>query len=298
MTLDNNTMDKKRDRMNFALIGSAGFIAPRHMEAIKQVGGNLVASLDPHDSMGILDSYFPRCAFFTEFERFDRYCSKVASTDQGVDWVVVCTPNYLHDSHCRFGLRIGANVICEKPLVLREYNLDQLARLEESSGKRIYTILQLRLLKPISAVVASDEYFRGNMIYITPRGLWWDYSWKSDESKSGGLATSIGIHLFDYLIYSFGDPLGYSVEVNSPRRVEGQVLFDRAEISFLLSLNNGVKARRVFIVGRKTYKLPNITDLHTESYERIMIGKGFGIEDIRVTTRLCESIRNSRTDDV
>ncbi|GAG49488.1 unnamed protein product, partial [marine sediment metagenome] len=177
--------------MNFVLIGAAGFVAPRHMQAIKEVGGNLIAALDPHDSVGILDKYFPNCEFFTEFEQFDRFCEE---NKNKIDWVSICSPNYLHDAHCRFGLRIGANVICEKPLVLRERNLDALKRLEEETGGRIYTVLQLRLAD-IPSFGSAVENKGGEIIYITPRGKWYDYSWKADIRKSGGIIFNIGIHL-------------------------------------------------------------------------------------------------------
>ena len=280
--------------MKFALIGAAGFIAPKHLNAIKEIGGELVAALDPHDNVGILDSYFPECVFFTEFERFDRYCSKLRTTFQKIDWVVVCSPNYLHDAHCRFGLRIDANVICEKPLVLKEKNLDELKIVEEVTARRIFTIMQLRLLKPITAYT-TDAYIQGNMMYVTPRGLWYDYSWKGIIKKSGGLATNIGIHLFDYLIHSFGTPVKYDLsEMNTPRTVSGKMYFEKAEMNFYLSLIGNMPYRVIKIDGRRQpLHFPNITGLHNVSYKRIVNGNGFGIEDVRTSIRLCEDMRKT-----
>ena len=276
--------------MNFAMIGAAGFVAPRHMKAIKEIGGKLVAALDPHDSVGVLDSYFPDCAFFTEFERFDRFCSKFIYEDQGIDWVVVCSPNYLHDAHCRFGLRIGASVICEKPLTLTERNLDELQKVEDASEGRIYTILQLRLIELISKDVITNST-KGSVLYITPRGRWYDHSWKSDEGKSGGLTTNIGIHLFDYLIYVFGEPYNFTLlNSGTHRTISGRISFKKIEIDFILSLESD-RVRRSFTFNNVVYDFPDISTLHTESYKRIINGKGFGIEDARASIKFCERLR-------
>ncbi len=283
---------------NFVLIGAAGFVAPRHMKAIKDVGGNLMAALDPHDNVGVLDSYFPNCSFFTEFERFDRFCTKRCTSEQTkIDWVVICSPNYLHDAHCRFGLRLGADVICEKPLVLKEKNLDGLRKIEESTGKRVFTISQLRLIKPLPVHPACDDVIitKCLMSYITPRGLWYDYSWKGNEEKSGGLLMNIGVHLFDYLVYSFGKPVYHCIDRGSqyPWMVKGFVVFKQQDtkVNFYLSLRGTETYRAISVPGIGVFTFPNITDLHTLSYKRIIKGDGLGIEDIRETIRLCASMR-------
>lgn len=271
--------------MNFVLIGAAGFVAPRHMQAIKDVGGDLVAALDPCDSVGVLDKYFPNCRFFTEFERFDRFCEGQKSK---IDWVSICSPNYLHDAHCRFGLRIGANVICEKPLVLKERNLDALEKLEEETGRRVYTVLQLRLMPSFWGPPVGREVKELEVVYVTPRGGWYDYSWKGDIRKSGGIVINIGIHLFDYLIFWFGTPLSYTIAGASRRHVRGSVVFPGVVVKFWLSLNGERSVRTFRFGGKKLFDFPDVTDLHTKVYEGILGGRGFGIEDVRKSVRLCE----------
>ncbi len=196
---------------NFALIGAAGFIAPRHLKAIKDTGNNLVAALDKFDSVGVIDSYFPDADFFTEFERFDRHIDKIKREGKKIDFVSICTPNYLHDSHIRFGLRHGADVICEKPLVLNPWNVDALLEIEKETGKNVYNIFQLRLhpsiieLKQRIANGPKDKIYEIDLTYITSRGNWYQTSWKGDVQKSGGIATNIGVHFYDMLGWVFGD---------------------------------------------------------------------------------------------
>jgi len=279
---------------NFALIGAAGFVAPRHMEAIKLVGGRLVAALDPHDSVGILDRYFPECRFFTEFERFDRFCSREVKNGRRINYVTVCSPNYLHDAHCRFGLRIGADVICEKPLVLRERNLDALARLEEETGKRIWNILQLRLSP---AAVRLKENLNGEhhvcrVTYHTPRGRWYQHSWKGDPKKSGGLHTNIGVHLFDLLQWLLGAEVHIEHHFESPYAATGLLRFPSADAHYALSIQaDHPPLRRVVVDGDAVDMTQGFAHLHVKSYENILAGKGFGIEAARNAVRICEKLR-------
>lgn len=279
---------------NFVLIGAAGYVAPRHMDAIFTTGGNLLAALDPHDSVGILDTYFPQCKFFTEFERFDRYCELLLRRGTKIDFVVVCSPNYLHDAHCRFGLRIGADVICEKPLVTHERNLDGLLEVERYTGARVWTVLQLRIHPKLSQIKANldKNIHEVSIEYTTPRGEWYLSTWKGDVTKSGGLATNIGVHLFDAAIYLFGNPISLKVDVNTPRLASGLIALERAGVSWCLSIENGAVPRRSFIVDGQQINFDNgFTDLHTEMYRRIMDGNGFCIEDSRQAIRICEQIR-------
>jgi len=282
----------------FVLIGAAGYVAPKHMKAIKEMKGELVAALDPHSSVGIIDSYFPDCDFFTEFERFDRYCSK----RHDIDYVVICSPNYLHDSHCRFGLRLGANVICEKPLVLNERNLDGLSEMEEQYGKKINSILQLRLnedlIKLRSKIQNDIVDTRPSLIYHTPRGNWYYNTWKSESIKSGGLCTNIGIHLFDMLTWIYGYPTTTEViNIYSNKlgvhTVKGTLYFSsKVAIDFDLSIEKSNKPTRILNIGGYVHSFTKgFTDLHTKSYFEILEGRGFGIEDVRNAIRLCEDIR-------
>ena len=282
--------------MNFALIGAAGYIAPKHMEAIKSIGGNLIAAVDPHDSVGILDSYFPKCSFFTEFERFDRFCEKLRRNGESIDYVSICSPNYLHDAHCRFALRIDANAICEKPLVLKNKNLDALKDLERERNRRVYSILQLRLHPNAVRLKSIVDKMKGTSIvkveYNAPRGIWYYYSWKGTLEKSGGLATNIGMHLFDLLLWLFGPVRLMDIQEMNCHSVIGKFTFDRAIVSIRLSIH-GDKPDRVFVVNGEHYEFSdNFTNLHTKSYENIINGDGFGIEDVRPAIKLCEEIRN------
>lgn len=279
---------------NFALIGAAGFVAPRHMKAIHETGGRLVAALDPHDSVGVLDQYFPDCRYFTEFERFDRFLSRAVQNGDQIDYVVVASPNYLHDAHCRFGLRVGADVICEKPLVLYERNIDELLRLEEETGKRIWNILQLRLSLAAQVIKRglTNGFHTAAIQYNTPRGKWYDYSWKGDVQKSGGLCTNIGIHLFDLLQWFFGPVAEIGECLKNGRSVSGFLYFKNAQASFALSIAQENTPQRVFTVdGESIDMTPGFTDLHTESYRKILDGRGFGIEHARPAVRLCEMLR-------
>lgn len=296
---------------NFALIGAAGFIAPRHMRAIKDTGNRLIAALDKSDSVGIIDSYFPDCAFFTEYERFDRHIEKLFQENKtSVDYVSICSPNYLHDAHVRFALRAGAHAICEKPLVLNPWNLDSLQTIEQRLGKRVYTILQLRLhptiieLKNKIAASKKNDY-KVDLTYITPRGNWYLHSWKGESGKSGGLATNIGIHFFDMLAWIFGQPSEYRLDMDTPQKASGVLKLQRATVNWFLSIdsrdlefteNKGLhKAFRSITVDGEALKFSDgFTDLHTESYRQILAGRGFGIEDSRTAVTIAHTIRNSR----
>jgi UDP-N-acetyl-2-amino-2-deoxyglucuronate dehydrogenase len=291
--------------MRFALIGAAGYIAPKHMDAINSVGGDLVAAYDPSDSVGILDKYFSGCEFFTEFERFDRHFSKLQRVNP-VDYVVVCSPTYLHDSHCRWALRSGASAICEKPLVVYPHNLDGLAQLEsESMNLRVWNILQMRLHKEM--VRAKEKYLTTGaevtVDYVTPRGRWYGASWKSDDSKSGGILMNIGVHLFDVLGFIFGGFRSVEHVYTSKTKANGVLLFDRAYVKFNLSVDPQdlppvKRANRVLMINGERFDVSEgFTDLHQQSYKRILKGEGFGINEARqgieVVTALRESIRKA-----
>jgi len=283
----------------FVLIGAAGFVAPRHMKAIKDTGNDLVAVLDPHDSVGIIDSYFPNSLFFTEFERFDRYLEKLKRNGEGVDFISICSPNYLHDAHCRFALRLGADAICEKPLVLNPWNLDQLQEIENETGRRIYTVLQLRLHEDLIKLKQSvnNHMHKVRITYITPRGKWYEQSWKGDITKSGGLATNIGIHLFDMVLWLFGNCEEFSVLNNDSDYVTGIVVLERASVTFKLSTKKedlpvGCDSFRSIEIDGKSLTLDKIfTNLHTAIYQDILDGNGFGIEDARPSVDLAYKIR-------
>lgn len=278
--------------LRFALIGAAGYVAPRHMKAIKDVGGELVAALDPHDSVGILDSYFPECSFFTEFERFDRHLEKLRRNGKGVNYVSICSPNYLHDAHCRFALRVGADAICEKPLVLNERNLDALRALEEETGRRVWGLYQLRFHPEVIKMRESvKSCHRVHIDYCTPRGRWYEYSWKADVQKSGGLATNIGCHLFDVMTFLFGQPLNSWV-CSDKGGVRGTIRFQDANVYYELSTVLG-EPKRLFTIDGEPFNLNGgFTDLHTEVYRQICEGNGIGLEDVRESVKLCEGIRN------
>lgn len=296
---------------NFALIGAAGYIAPRHMKAIKETGNNLVAALDKHDNVGILDSYFPNADFFTEFERFDRHLDKLKRKGQNVDYVSICSPNYLHDSHIRFALKHGADAICEKPLVLNPWNVDALQELEEETGKKIYTILQLRLHPSIIALrekVMSgpeDKVYDVNLRYITSRGNWYHISWKGDEAKSGGIATNIGIHFFDVLIWIFGNIKTNKVKIHEFDHAEGYLELEKARVNWFLSINYDHIPNEIKAAGKRTYRSLAIenselefsegfTDLHTVAYQKILRGEGFGIIEARSSIEAVHQIRKHR----
>jgi UDP-N-acetyl-2-amino-2-deoxyglucuronate dehydrogenase len=296
---------------NFALIGAAGFIAPRHLKAIKETGNHLVAAMDKFDSVGIIDSYFPYADFFTEYERFDRHIDKLRREGTKVDYVSICSPNYLHDSHIRFALRQHADAICEKPLVLNPWNIDALADIEKETGKRVYTILQLRLhsaiIKLRDEVLASDQtkIFDVDLTYITSRGRWYFHSWKGEESKSGGIATNIGIHFFDMLLWIFGEVKGIKMEKYAADHASGYLELKRARVKWFLSINEDHLPQEVKNLGKRTYRSlkmngneiefsDGFTDLHTSSYQEIIKGNGYGLHDARPSVELAHLIRGMK----
>jgi UDP-N-acetyl-2-amino-2-deoxyglucuronate dehydrogenase len=293
---------------NFALIGAAGYIAPRHMKAIKETGNNLVAALDKFDSVGIIDSHFPNADFFTEFERFDRHIDKIKRTGTKIDYVSICSPNYLHDSHIRFALRQQADAICEKPLVLNPWNVDALEEIEKETGRKIYTILQLRLHPAIQNL--KKEIERGpagtvydvDLTYITARGKWYHHSWKGDESKSGGIATNIGIHFFDMLLWIFGGVKGTTLEEITSDHASGSLKLERANVKWFLSINADHLPQQTAQKGKTTHRSLKIqgkevefsegfTDLHTESYKEILAGRGFGLQEARASIDVAHRLR-------
>lgn len=294
---------------NFALIGAGGYIAPRHMKAIKDTGNNLIAALDKHDSVGILDSYFPSTDFFTEFERFDRHLEKLKRNGKKTDFVSVCSPNYLHDAHIRFGLRIGADVICEKPIVLNPWNIDALEEIEKETGHNVYTILQLRLHPAIIALKEKiDASPAGtkhevDLQYITSRGHWYHTSWKGDLQKSGGIATNIGVHFFDMLIWIFGDVKENTVSQHSQVTASGRLVLEKATVNWMLSIDAETLPADIKSAGKRTYRTLTInnqsiefsdgfTELHTQSYQDIINGKGFRLGDTRKAIKTVHDIRN------
>lgn len=297
---------------DFALIGAAGYIAPRHMKAIKDTGNRLVAALDPFDSVGIIDSYFPQADFFTEYERFDRHLEKLKRHGQEIDYVSICSPNYLHDAHIRFGLRHGAHVICEKPLVLNPWNADALHLIEEESNRKVYCILQLRLhpsvieLKKKVEAAPKDTVWDIDLTYLTSRGHWYYTSWKGDTEKSGGIATNIGVHFFDMLIWIFGPVITSTVHLHTHDRAAGYLELDKARVRWFLSINYDVIPEEIKATGARTYRSLKIgdqefefsggfTELHTRSYEHILNGEGFGIADASAAIKLVHEIRNAVT---
>ena len=294
---------------NFILIGAAGYIAPRHMKAIKETGNNLIAAYDPYDGIGIMDSYFPQASFFTEFERFDRHVEKIKRNGTKIDFVSICSPNYLHDSHIRYGLRIGADVICEKPLVLNPWNVDALLELEEEYPNKVNTILQLRHHEAILALKdkivsgSKDKIYDIDLTYITSRGNWYYTSWKGDESKSGGIATNIGVHFFDMLQWIFGPMEDFSVHTKTNDTNAGTLTFYQARVNWYLSINAENLPKSVREKGLPTYRTLSIegekiefskgfTDLHTISYQKIIDGKGYGLLDAKNSIEIVSKIRN------
>ncbi len=295
---------------NFALIGAAGYIAPRHLKAIKDTGNNLVAALDKHDNVGILDSYFPDCDFFTEFERFDRHLDKLKRQGTKIDYVSICTPNYLHDSHIRFALRHGADAICEKPLVLNPWNVEALMEIEKETGKYVNTILQLRLHPSIIALrekvqnSPADKIHDLELSYITSRGHWYHISWKGDVTKSGGIATNIGIHFFDMLIWVFGSVVKSTVTKMTDISAEGNLRLARANVRWNLSIDFNEVPEALRLSGKRTFRSlkmegeeiefsDGFTDLHTKSYEEILKGNGFKLIEAKPSIELAQQIRTS-----
>jgi UDP-N-acetyl-2-amino-2-deoxyglucuronate dehydrogenase len=296
---------------NFALIGAAGFVAPRHMRAIKDTGNRLLAAHDRNDSVGVIDSYFPDADYFTEFERFDRHLEKLKRQGAPVDFVSVCSPNYLHDAHIRFGLRLGADVVCEKPLVLNPWNVDALREMELETGKRIYTILQLRLHPAIIALrdrilqEPTDKKHDIDLTYITSRGKWYYASWKGDVSKSGGIATNIGIHFFDMLHWIFGELQTNTVHLHNHDRAAGFLEFERARVRWFLSINADTLPADIREKGGRTYRSltmdnheiefsEGFTDLHTLSYRDIFEGRGFGLQEAGHAVQIVHDIREQQ----
>lgn len=298
---------------NFALLGAAGFIAAKHLKAIKDTGNNLVVALDPNDSVGVLDNYFPKSAFFTEYERFDRFLEKQRRANDGlkVDYFSICTPNYLHDAHCRLALRLDANAICEKPLTITPWNIDQLIELEsEKSGQRIYNVLQLRhmpsliqLKEELGPVQSIKEKKKITLTYITRRGPWYHVSWKGNLEKSGGIATNIGIHFFDFLIWLFGPVESSKLFLKTMTKMSGQMELAGASVSWFLSVDERDLPKEVTDKGNYAYrsitmdgqKIPfsaGFTDLHTKCYEDILNGKGYGLRDAKPAIEVAHHLRN------
>ena len=295
---------------NFALIGAAGFVAPRHLKAIKETQNRLLAALDKHDSVGIMDSYFPSADFFTEFERFDRHLDKLKRSGRNLDFVSVCSPNYLHDAHIRFGLRIGADVICEKPLVLNPWNAEALQKIEQETGKQVYNILQLRLHPSIVALKqkvqeqSNSTKWDIDLTYIASRGNWYYTSWKGDLTKSGGIATNIGIHFFDMLIWIFGPVKENVVHLHNHDTAAGLLELEKARVRWFLSINSdtlpdkekqeGIRTFRSLSLNGEAFEFSSgFTDLHTVSYQNILEGKGFGIGEANEAIQLAHDIRNT-----
>ena len=297
---------------NFAIIGVAGYVAPRHLKAIRDTGNRLIAAVDPNDSVGILDQYAFDTRYFTEIERFDRHLERLrrGSQEQRVHWISICSPNYLHDAHCRMALRVGADVICEKPLVINPWNLDALQDIESEYNKRINTVLQLRLHTKLIALREKIFQEKVNiqhdviLTYITSRGPWYHISWKGSPEKSGGIATNIGIHLFDLLIWLFGEAGQCRVFYSDANRMSGFLELERARVKWFLSIDHSDLPFPVTPGGRSTYRSRTIdgedieftegfSDLHTYVYEQALAGRGFGIEDARLSINLTHRIRNS-----
>lgn len=294
---------------NFTMIGVAGYIAPRHLAAIRDTGNMLVAALDKSDTVGIMDSYFPEADFFTEFERFDRHLDKLKRQSKKIDFVSICSPNYLHDSHIRFALRHGADAICEKPLVLNPWNIDALAEIEKETGKKVFNILQLRHHLAIISLREKvkngppEKVYDVNLTYMTSRGNWYHISWKGDASKSGGITTNIGIHFFDMLIWVFGPVKGLEVYELTDDTATGYIELERARVRWNLSINYLNIPEDVRAKGKRTYRSltmdgeeiefsDGFTELHTKSYQSILEGNGFGLEEARPSISLAYQIRN------
>jgi UDP-N-acetyl-2-amino-2-deoxyglucuronate dehydrogenase len=296
---------------NFGFIGVAGYIAVRHLKAIKDTGNNLLASLDKFDSVGILDSYFPDSDFFTEFERFDRHFEKLKRQGTHIDYVTICSPNFLHDSHIRFALRHQADAICEKPIVLNPWNIDALQEIEKETGRKVFTILQLRLhpkileLRDTVRNGPKDKVYDIDLSYITSRGSWYYFSWKGDIQKSGGVATNIGVHFFDMLEWIFGDVKKNIVHLSEKNRAAGYLELEKARIRWFLSLDINDIPSPARQAGKRTFRSISVdgdevefsegfTELHTMTYREILAGKGYGLEDSRKSIETVYTIRNAQ----
>lgn len=298
------------DPKNFGIIGVAGYIAVRHLHAIKETGNNLLASLDKFDSVGKIDSYFPESDFFVEFERFDRHFDKLKRTGTKIDYVSICSPNYLHDSHIRFALRHHADAICEKPIVLNPWNIDALQEIENETGKNIYTVLQLRLHPKIQEL--REKILKGpkgkvydvDLSYVTSRGNWYSISWKGDIQKSGGVATNIGIHFFDMLSWIFGNSKKNIVHISEPHKAAGYLELENARVRWFLSLDFDDIPEKIKTAGKRTFRSITVdgeeiefsegfTDLHTLTYREILAGRGFGLKEARQSVETAYIIRNA-----
>lgn len=295
---------------SFALIGAGGYIAPRHMQAIRDTGNRLTAALDPNDSVGIIDSYFPDADFFTEFERFDRHLDKMRRLGQPLDYVSICSPNYLHDSHMRFALRSGADAICEKPLVLNPWNIDGLQEIERDTGRKVNTILQLRVhpaivaLREKMALAPKDRKVEVDLTYITSRGNWYLQSWKGDDKKSGGIATNIGVHFYDMLHFVYGALQENIVHLTTPTKAAGYLEYENARVRWFLSVDVNDVPEAARAAGKRTFRnitadgeqiefSDGFTDLHTTSYREILAGRGFGLDENRVAIETVAHIRSA-----
>lgn len=301
---------------NFALMGAAGYIAPRHLKAIKDTNNNLIAALDKFDSVGIMDRYFPNANFFTEFERFDRHIEKLKRNEAiALDYVSICTPNYLHDSHIRMALRSGAHAICEKPIVLNPWNIDALEAIEKESEGNINTILQLRLhtaiialKKKVDATPKNGKY-EIDLTYITSRGKWYDASWKGESSKSGGIATNIGVHFYDMLSWIFGSVQENVVHLRTPHKAAGYLEFENARVRWFLSIDAEDLPKEVKEKQQRTFRAITIdreelefsdgfTELHTISYQKILQHQGFGLSEVRPSIEIVHDIRNAEIENL
>jgi UDP-N-acetyl-2-amino-2-deoxyglucuronate dehydrogenase len=298
---------------NFAITGVAGYIAPRHLQAIKDTGNKLIAAVDPHDSVGILDRFFPETSFFTEFERFDRFLDMLrrGKPEEHLNYLTICAPNHLHDAHIRLALRLGADAICEKPLVLNPWNLDALEELERESNSRVWTILQLRVhpalqeLKQKLSNTKIEKKYKVKLNYITSRGLWYHYSWKGLIEKSGGISTNIGIHFFDMLIWLFGDVETSTLLQKENDKMRGEIILKNADVEWFLSLDKNDLPEETKNAGKPTFRSitmndeaiqfsEGFTDLHTRVYEETLKGNGFGIQDARPSIELVQKLRNTK----
>ncbi len=292
----------------FAITGVAGYIAPRHLQAIKDTNSSLIAALDPHDSVGIMDKYFPNAAYFTEFERFDRHLEKLKRQSEGIDYLSICSPNFLHDAHIRLALRLNADAICEKPLVLKPWNLDALQELEIETGRKVYNVLQLRVHPALIKLREEIQNKKSNtkhkvvLSYITSRGVWYKHSWKGDNEKSGGVATNIGVHFFDMLIWLFGKVQKQELHLSEDQKMSGFIELENAVVNWYLSIDSAdlpkdVKAstyRSITVDGNEIEFTDGFTDLHTTIYKEVLNGNGFGLEDARPSIELVNQIRNSK----
>lgn len=292
---------------NFAVIGVGGYIAPRHLEAIKVTGNKLVAAYDTKDSVGILDRYFPDCKFFTDFERFESYVESLKGSKDQLDYVSICSPNYLHSSHIKFALRHGAHAICEKPLVLLESEVDELAQYEKKFDRKVYTILQLRVHDAIINLKEKVERegkskHQVELTYLTSRGNWYFESWKGDDKKSGGLSTNIGVHFFDMLTWIFGTMKAVEITEKSPNIEKGTVELEKAHVNWMLSVDKNLLPKEAIDSGKTTFRSIKIdgeefefsegfTELHNRVYEGILAGRGYGLEAARVAIRIVENLR-------